>query len=73
MFRCDHCENYRDKSEACENPNDPCSCICQDCESELGSGDDLYKGINWEKELEELQATITMMKTKVQRKKICQV
>lgn len=31
MFRCDSCEDYIDKSEACENPDDDYSCICWEC------------------------------------------
>ncbi len=34
MFRCDWCENYRDKSESCENPKDDCGNICQECATE---------------------------------------
>jgi len=32
MFRCEFCENYRDKSECCENPEDPnYGNICEEC------------------------------------------
>lgn len=31
MFRCDFCENYRDKSECRENPEDDCGNICEEC------------------------------------------
>jgi len=31
MFRCDWCENYYDKSECCENPEDKSGNICSTC------------------------------------------
>ena len=31
MFRCDFCDNYKDKSECEENPTDTRSNICEDC------------------------------------------
>ncbi len=34
MFRCDWCENYKDKSECSECPDDPCASICAECANE---------------------------------------
>ena len=49
MFRCDFCEEYRDKSECCANPTDDCGNICQECSYEYeernnlgGNNDEIY-------------------------------
>ncbi len=34
MFRCENCEDFFDKSEARENPEDDCSSICEECLAE---------------------------------------
>jgi len=31
MFRCNHCEQYRDKSECCEDPTSDYGNICEEC------------------------------------------
>lgn len=34
MFRCDFCENYKDKSECREHPTNDYGNICEECEEE---------------------------------------
>ena len=42
MFRCDFCEQYRDKSECRENPLDPYfGNICEECFEEYGEAHDV--------------------------------